>query len=368
MEQPNTDSEAASRWREHIKVHPAADLFPVLPDAELLKLGDDIKANGLRNKVIVKPEDDGSLTLLDGRGRLDAMELAGIPVIPDGKLRSDLYEEAPRSVAPEALVISLNIRRRHLNAEQKHQLIEELLKANPAQSDRAIAKAAHVDNKTVGAVRRDLEATEEIPQLDKRVGTDGKTRAASPPPRQAEEQPEHPEERDVENQAEREDPENQDDESQVADPTPNESEVPPHPEGSPLLAKFVADAKARAGDGKKTRAATSRATSAKPKAAAPPKEPAPPPPTGLGTPREQWIAVTATAYKAPAPGLYDAPMDTARLMNDALHMDEIPETKRVALLRKFAAALTVPYLLRDPADDELADDAVEIARQQEPLQ
>jgi hypothetical protein len=144
----------------------------------------------------------------------------------------------------------------------------------------------------------------------------------------------------------RENPEEQDGESQAADPASNEPESTPHT----LLMRFIADANARAGNGKKTRAATSRAKSAKPKAAAPAKEPAPTPSTGLGTPREQWIAATADVYKAPASALYGALMDTARLMNDARHMDEIPETKRVALLRKFAAALGMPYLLKDPAD------------------
>ena len=34
-------------WREVLKVHPAADVFPMMGDDDLLALGRDIKKNGL---------------------------------------------------------------------------------------------------------------------------------------------------------------------------------------------------------------------------------------------------------------------------------------------------------------------------------
>jgi len=158
MEQPQSNTETARpRWRDHITTHPAADLFPVLTEKELRELGDDIKANGLQHKVIVEPQDDGSLTLLDGRGRLDAMELVGIPVIQDGKLRSELYKEAPLSVEPEALIVSLNIRRRHLTAEQRRETIARLLEVMPDASDRRIASITKTSHHTVAKVRGKME-------------------------------------------------------------------------------------------------------------------------------------------------------------------------------------------------------------------
>jgi hypothetical protein len=38
-----------SQWRSTYKVHPAADVFPMMDDTELQKLSDDINANGLKH-------------------------------------------------------------------------------------------------------------------------------------------------------------------------------------------------------------------------------------------------------------------------------------------------------------------------------
>jgi hypothetical protein len=177
-------------WRDTLPVHPAAELFPLMGQDELRALGEDIKKNGLLNPVVFwSPEEKfarnwreiaGSF-LLDGRNRLDALEAVGIDVIAaDGKsLVSDLLitnvsEEEAQD--PYAYVISANIHRRHLTTAQKSELIETLLKAKPERSDRATAKIAQISDKTVGKVRERLEATAEIPQLDKRVGDDGKAR------------------------------------------------------------------------------------------------------------------------------------------------------------------------------------------------
>src|SRR5258708_7264713 len=68
-------------WRDVYKVHPAADLFPMLPEDELRKLGEDIKANGLRENIVLwspgRQEDNQAQYLLDGRNRLAALDLVG---------------------------------------------------------------------------------------------------------------------------------------------------------------------------------------------------------------------------------------------------------------------------------------------------
>lgn len=56
-----------------IKVHPAADIFPMIPKDELEELAADIKANGLIHPIVVKEN-----VLIDGRNRRAACKLAGV--------------------------------------------------------------------------------------------------------------------------------------------------------------------------------------------------------------------------------------------------------------------------------------------------
>src|SRR5262249_22058421 len=128
----------------------------------------DIKANGLNDDIILYDN-----MILDGRNRYRACLAAGWD-------RGDILKHCVTPIwdgfDPAAWVISANIHRRHLTAEQKRDLIAKLIKAQPEKSDRAIAKLAKTSDKTVATVRRAKEATAEIPQLKKRVGADGKAR------------------------------------------------------------------------------------------------------------------------------------------------------------------------------------------------
>jgi hypothetical protein len=149
-------------WRKHIDVHPAADLFPLMSESELRELGEDIKKHGLSNPVTFWRDDDanGKLYLLDGRNRLDAMEKVGIQFFrtlkeirtPNGKLLSKTLPDKPGLYAlktdPYAFVLSANINRRHLTADQKRELIAKVLKATPEKSNNQIAKDVKVDDKT----------------------------------------------------------------------------------------------------------------------------------------------------------------------------------------------------------------------------
>jgi len=86
------------------KVHPAAEIFPMLTGDELQRLADDIKANGLRSPITLYDD-----MILDGRNRLAACEMAGVD--PD----FDDYE----GDSPVSFVISANIHRRHLGDSQR---------------------------------------------------------------------------------------------------------------------------------------------------------------------------------------------------------------------------------------------------------
>jgi hypothetical protein len=140
-------------WRDHTQVHPAADLFPMMSDAELDELAKDIlKAKGLTSPVILWGGLDSPL-LLDGRNRLAA--IARIGGDQEAALRQGyLLDE---KTDPYAYVISANIHRRHLTAEGKREVIAKLLKADPKTSDltdRQIAKIIGCGHPLVAEVRK----------------------------------------------------------------------------------------------------------------------------------------------------------------------------------------------------------------------
>jgi hypothetical protein len=176
-------------WRDVQPVHPAAELFPLMSAAELCELGQDIKKNGLASPVALWQADHRSpLQLLDGRNRLDAIEMAtgkpveiGAPRLMAGEfLATDKVIVLDGKVDPYAYVVSANIHRRHLTAEQKREIIAKLLKADPTRSNRQIAETVNVDHKTVASVRAEKVATGEIPQLSRTIGRDGKARKRQP--------------------------------------------------------------------------------------------------------------------------------------------------------------------------------------------
>ena len=113
-----------STWRDTYKVHPAADVFPMMSEEDLDKLGDDIKANGLRNPIIL----DSHGSLLDGRNRLEAMERAAIDLKSSNRVT--ILDD------PVAEIVAQNIRRRHLTKEQQADLIVAAHKAAAEAADK----------------------------------------------------------------------------------------------------------------------------------------------------------------------------------------------------------------------------------------
>ncbi len=86
------------------RFHPLADIFPMLPYDELQALADDIAANGLHEPVVLF---EGAI--LDGRNRYAACIAAGLPCEFSEYTGTD----------PLAYVVSLNLKRRHLNESQR---------------------------------------------------------------------------------------------------------------------------------------------------------------------------------------------------------------------------------------------------------
>jgi hypothetical protein len=188
-----TMTKPTTSWRDLIKVHPAADLFPLLSSADLSDLTEDIKAHGLQYAVRTWFDKYGKQWLIDGRNRLDALQILGyrfefkethgtaahlIIYQPDSRKTVGVIQHRADE-DPYAIAVSANIHRRHLTAEQKRELIGKLLRANPERSDRATAKLSQASDKTVAAVRDRLEASADIPHIQPtdRVDTGGRKRA-----------------------------------------------------------------------------------------------------------------------------------------------------------------------------------------------
>ena len=115
-------------------IHEAANLLPLMELEAQRDLGRDVKVHGLQARAVVYVNANGERSLLDGRNRLDGMEYVGLPVLKNGTLDPDVFQEIS-NVDPIAYVLSANLHRRHLSAKDKRALIGNLLQAYPDKSD-----------------------------------------------------------------------------------------------------------------------------------------------------------------------------------------------------------------------------------------
>ncbi|WP_445222218.1 hypothetical protein ACKWRH_21420 [Bradyrhizobium sp. Pa8] len=129
-----------------IKFHPLANLFPMLSDQELEDLGEDMRANGQLEDVILHRD-----MILDGRNRYTAATRKGLPV------RTSLFQGDDR----EALnwVISKNLKRRHLTESQRAMVAARIatLKLGANQ---------HTQGAPIGAPLLDLVGASEPQQVE----------------------------------------------------------------------------------------------------------------------------------------------------------------------------------------------------------
>jgi hypothetical protein len=168
----------ALNWRDHLAVHPAAELFPLLSEtdpAALKELAEDIKQHGQREPASYIKDSGGNRVLLDGRNRLDALEMLGRKIDVND---SRMFEQLSGGINAQAFIISKNIHRRHLSGEDKRDLIAKLLKEKPETPNRQIAKQIKADHKTVGSIRSEMEGRGEIPHVSARIDTKGRKQPA----------------------------------------------------------------------------------------------------------------------------------------------------------------------------------------------
>lgn len=142
---------------KQLRAHPLANLMPKLSTAEFESLKDDIRKRG----CVIEPVWTHGGMILDGRHRWRACKELGIECPTREFDGGDL----------EAFVISVNLARRHLSAQQKRGLIKRMLNAHPDKSDRSIAAVVGSHHATVAGIRK--SGGQSI-HLNPRLGADGK--------------------------------------------------------------------------------------------------------------------------------------------------------------------------------------------------
>lgn len=138
-------------------------LFDELPVDEYGALKADIAKRG----VLVPIEFDDQGNILDGHHRKRAVDELGIKDYPTVTRHFASDDEK------EEHVITLNVRRRHLNGEQKRRWTEWFLRRHPEWTDRRVASEVGLSHPTVARVREEMESDGSVEKFTTRVGKDG---------------------------------------------------------------------------------------------------------------------------------------------------------------------------------------------------
>jgi hypothetical protein len=140
-----------------LEFHPLANLFPMMTDEEVNDLGDDMLKHGQREPIWTYED-----MILDGRNRYNACLLKGI---------EPRFAEF-RGSDPVAFVVSLNLKRRHLDDAQRSMVAAKLatLKRGDNQhspnGETSQAKAAKLLNVSKRRVERAREVIDKgVPDL-----------------------------------------------------------------------------------------------------------------------------------------------------------------------------------------------------------
>lgn len=149
---------------QDVPVHPAAKMLPMMSKAEIKQLAEDIGENGMHEPIWFYTDDAGNTSVLDGRNRIEALQLLGIHAVNDiqpGTAHAPVanYLDDHSGVDVNTFVLSLNVRRRHLTSDQKRKVIKVYIKALPTSKDREVARALGVSPTIVGEVRKEIGAS-----------------------------------------------------------------------------------------------------------------------------------------------------------------------------------------------------------------
>jgi ParB-like chromosome segregation protein Spo0J len=171
IEQQPSSSEIAKAKQggnSELRFHPLANIFPLMEGAEFDALIADIKAHGPLERIVLY---EGKI--LDGRNRYRALRAAGVDPTT---IRDKFTVDGMVGDDPAAYVISANIHRRHLDADDRQKFLIQVIAAAPEKSDRTLAKETGFTHPTIAKARKQGEATGKVFPVEKRAGADGKAR------------------------------------------------------------------------------------------------------------------------------------------------------------------------------------------------
>jgi hypothetical protein len=156
-----------------LQFHPLAVKYGGnLNKRELEALAKDIAAKGQHHPIIVH---EGKV--IEGIQRYRACLRAKVD--PD-TAPYDVKKYGGTEADIKAFIISENVYRRH-DPKRRRAIIVELLKENPAKSDRAIAKEAKTHHHAVAKIRQEEEGRGNLSHVEKRTDTKGRQQPAEKP-------------------------------------------------------------------------------------------------------------------------------------------------------------------------------------------
>ena len=126
---------------QEIDIHPLLNLFPEMNPTEFRQLVEDIRINGQLEPVLLHPE---CKRIIDGKHRSAAVRELGL------ELKYRVFDGNPCDLFQ--LVLSLNLKRRHLTPSQKAVLG---LRVEEYESQKASIRRRSTQNNTTGAVLAD---------------------------------------------------------------------------------------------------------------------------------------------------------------------------------------------------------------------
>jgi hypothetical protein len=139
-------TEVARAASYEYEFHPASGWSSKIEGEEFDTLVESISKRGILNPIT---RHEGKI--IDGRNRYLAAKACG------HKFTERDFRDLAPGIDPEDYVISQNAHRRQMSGKEKREFIARLIDAKPTASDRALAKLASVDNKTVASVREEMK-------------------------------------------------------------------------------------------------------------------------------------------------------------------------------------------------------------------